>query len=42
MKALIDSIQMEINHHEGEQQLIEVPIVYGDEFGPDLPELEAS
>ena len=39
MKALIDSIQMEINHHEGEQQLIEVPIVYGDEFGPDLPEL---
>lgn len=39
MKALIDSVQLEIKHNDEAQQLLEVPIVYGDEFGPDLPEL---
>ena len=39
MKALIDSVQLEIKHNDEAQQPLEVPIVYGDEFGPDLPEL---
>ncbi|OHO70645.1 allophanate hydrolase [Staphylococcus sp. HMSC036D05] len=39
MKALIDSVQLEIKHNDEAQQQLEVPIVYGDEFGPDLPEL---
>lgn len=39
MKALVDSIQLEIKHQERDQHPIEIPVVYGDEFGPDLHEL---
>ena len=47
MKALIDSIKLEIRHHRQQlqakyiqkQQSVNIPVIYGGEFGPDLQHL---
>ncbi|MBL3398397.1 allophanate hydrolase subunit 1 [Staphylococcus pasteuri] len=39
MKALIESIQLEISHNVQNKEPIQIPIVYGDEYGPDLDAL---
>ena len=39
MKALIESIHLNIKHDFNQQDLIEIPIVYGSKYGPDLESL---
>ena len=39
MKALIESVQLEISHNDQHKEPIQIPIVYGDEYGPDLDAL---
>lgn len=39
MKALIESIKLEIKHENKAQAPFQIPIVYGDEYGPDLASL---
>lgn len=39
MKALIESIHLNIKHEFNQQESIEIPIVYGTNYGPDLETL---
>ena len=42
MKALVNSIQIELEHIENKQTACHfhnIPVVYGDQFGPDLEAL---
>ncbi|CAC8559356.1 Urea amidolyase [Staphylococcus aureus] len=39
MKALIESIHLNIKHDFNQQDLIEIPIVYGSKYGPDIESL---
>ncbi|WP_323701702.1 allophanate hydrolase subunit 1 [Staphylococcus cohnii] len=39
MKALLQSVQLEIKHVEETSEPIQIPVVYGGEFGPDLASL---
>ncbi|MCG7339746.1 allophanate hydrolase subunit 1 [Staphylococcus sp. ACRSN] len=39
MKALLQSIQLEINHVDKAMSAVEIPVVYGGEYGPDLEDL---
>lgn len=39
MKALIESIQLEISHNDQNKEPIQIPIVYGDEYSPGFPYL---
>ncbi len=36
MKALIESIHLNIKHDFNQQDLIEIPIVYGSKYGSDF------
>ena len=39
MKALLQSVQLEIKHVEETPLPIQIPVVYGGDFGPDLASL---
>lgn len=39
MKALMQTVQMEIKHEEETVEHIEIPVVYGGKYGPDLDAL---
>ncbi len=39
MKALMQTVQMEIKHEEETVEPIEIPVVYGGNYGPDLDAL---
>ncbi|PTI03538.1 allophanate hydrolase [Staphylococcus shinii] len=39
MKALMQTVQMEIKHEEETVEPVEIPVIYGGEYGPDLASL---
>ncbi|MCU5745803.1 allophanate hydrolase subunit 1 [Staphylococcus sp. SQ8-PEA] len=39
MKELIESIQLEIKYERNDEQLTQVPVIYGGQYGPDLDRL---